>query len=71
MDSKQIDWKQIALEVGRTMTREDLAFFLDMCPSNLQKTIFKGSEPRYSVGVALLDLYHNKCGKNETPMKKD
>ena len=70
MEAKNIDWAQIAREVGRTMTRENLAFELDMCPSNLQKTIFKGSEPRYSVGVALLDLYYHKCGKNETPYKK-
>ena len=71
MDAKQIDWVQILREINKTMSYESIGFELDMSASNLQKTLLKGSEPRYSVGITLLDLYELKCGKKETPMKNN
>lgn len=71
MEAKQIDWAQLLRDINKHETWENIAWHLEMHVSNLRKTMLAGSEPKYSVGVTILELHEKLCGKNTTPTKNN
>lgn len=69
MEAKQIDWARLLRDINEHETWENIAWRLEMDVSNIRRTMLKGSEPKYSVGVTILELHERLCGKKETPIK--
>ena len=71
MEAKQIDWARLLRDINEHETWENIAWRLEMDVSNIRRTMLKGSEPKYSVGVRILELHEKLCGKNTTPTKNN
>ena len=69
MEAKQIDWARLLRDINEHETWENIAWRLEMDVSNIRRTMLKGSEPKYSVGVTILALHEKLCGKKDTPIK--
>ena len=69
MEAKQIDWARLLRDINEHETWENIAWRLEMDVSNIRRTMLKGSEPKYSVEVTILELHERLCGKKETPIK--
>ena len=71
MEAKKIDWAQLLRDINKHETWENIAWHLEMNVSNIRRTMLIGSEPKYSVGVAILELHEKLCGKNTTFTKNN
>lgn len=70
MNTKQIDWRRIIVETNQHLSMEKIALEIEIAVDTLYRLKHKNVDPKYSIGVALIELYRTTCGKNDTPIKK-